>query len=150
MLTPAHWASAFATLLAVLACVLLHYEVLNGLDRLLLRIHAHWRRPRLLVLMFSLILLHIVEIWIFGLGYWWLSSDADRGMLQLLNGSAAGLPDYVYFSAVVYSTLGLGDVLPHGTMRFMVGTEALTGFVLVTWSASFTFMEMERWWKRGR
>lgn len=150
MLTPAHWASAFATLLAVLACVLLHYEVLNGLDRLLLRIHAHWRRPRLLVLMFSLILLHIVEIWIFGLGYWWLSSDADRGMLQLLSGSAAGLPDYVYFSAVVYSTLGLGDVLPHGTMRFMVGTEALTGFLLVTWSASFTFMEMERWWKRGR
>jgi hypothetical protein len=56
----------------------------------------------------------------------------------------------VYFSAVVYSTLGLGDVLPHGTMRFMVGTEALTGFLLVTWSASFTFMEMERWWKRER
>ena len=90
MLTPAHWASAIATLLAVMACVLLHYEVLNGLDRLLLRIHAHWRRPRLLVLMFSLILLHIVEIWIFGLGYWWLSGDADGGMLQLLNGSEAG------------------------------------------------------------
>jgi hypothetical protein len=150
MLTPAHWASAFATLLAVTLCVLLHYEVLNGLDRLMSRIHAHWRRPRLLVLMFSLILLHIVEIWIFGLAYWWLGGDADRGMLQVLNGSEAGLPDYVYFSAVVYTTLGLGDLLPHGTMRFMVGTQALTGFLLVTWSASFTFMEMERWWKRGR
>ncbi len=150
MLTAAHWATAFATLLAVMVCVLLHYEVLNGLDRLMLRIHAHWRRPRLLVLMFSLILLHIVEIWIFGVGYWWLGSDSARGMLQVLDGNEAGLPDYVYFSAVVYTTLGLGDLLPHGTLRFMVGTQALTGFLLVTWSASFTFMEMERWWKRGR
>lgn len=150
MLTTAHWAAATATLVAVMVCVLLHYEALNGLDRLMVRIHAHWRRPRLLVLMFSLILLHIVEIWIFGVGYWWLGADASRGMLEVLDGDEAGLPDYVYFSAVVYTTLGLGDLLPHGPMRFMVGTQALTGFLLVTWSASFTFMEMERWWKRGR
>jgi hypothetical protein len=29
----------------------------------------------------------------------------------------------------------------------MTGTEALTGFLLITWSASFTFLEMQRFWK---
>jgi hypothetical protein len=34
-----------------------------------------------------------------------------------------------------------------GAIRFLAGTEALTGFVLVTWSASFTFVEMQRFWR---
>lgn len=147
-LTSGHWDVALMTALAVTACVLLHYEVLDLLDRLMVRIHAHWRRPRLLILMFCLILLHIVEIWVFGISYWWLGTDLERGMIEVLQGASAGLLDYVYFSAVIYTTLGLGDMIPHGPMRFMVGTEALTGFLLVTWSASFTFMEMERWWRR--
>lgn len=44
--------------------------------------------------------------------------------------------------------LGLGDLVPVGAVRFMTGTEALTGFVLIAWSASFTFVEMERFWKQ--
>ncbi|MFM7067631.1 MAG: ion channel [Gammaproteobacteria bacterium] len=148
VLTTGHWEVALVTALAVTGCVLLHYEVLDLLDRLMVRIHAHRRRPRLLILMFCLILLHIVEIWIFGISYWWLGTDLDRGMIEVLQGASAGMLDYVYFSAVIYTTLGLGDMIPHGPMRFMVGTEALTGFLLVTWSASFTFMEMERWWRR--
>ncbi|RZA02340.1 MAG: two pore domain potassium channel family protein, partial [Moraxellaceae bacterium] len=46
-----------------------------------------------------------------------------------------------------FTTLGLGDITPVGAIRFLAGTEALTGFVLVTWSASFTFVEMQRFWK---
>jgi hypothetical protein len=57
------------------------------------------------------------------------------------------LLDSVYFSAVCYTTLGLGDIVPTGAIRFLVGTESLTGFVLITWSASFTFVEMERYWR---
>lgn len=53
----------------------------------------------------------------------------------------------VYFSVVVYTTLGLGDLVPEGAIRFLTGTEALTGSVLITWSASFTFLEMQRFWK---
>jgi len=33
-------------------------------------------------------------------------------------------------------------------MRFLIGTESLTGFVLITWSASFTCLEMEQFWRR--
>jgi hypothetical protein len=70
----------------------------------------------------------------------------DPAFSQLV-GAGGGLFDSVYFSAVVYTTLGLGDVVPHGAIRFMAGTEALTGFLLITWSASFTFLEMQRFWR---
>jgi hypothetical protein len=33
-------------------------------------------------------------------------------------------------------------------VRFLAGMEALSGFVLITWSASFTFLEMQRYWDR--
>jgi hypothetical protein len=59
------------------------------------------------------------------------------------------LLDAVYLSAVTYTTVGFGDMVPVGALRFVTGTEALTGLVLVTWSASFTFIEMEKFW-RGR
>jgi hypothetical protein len=47
-----------------------------------------------------------------------------------------------------YTTVGFGDVSPVGPIRFLAGTSALTGFVMITWSASFTFLEMERFWRR--
>jgi len=58
------------------------------------------------------------------------------------------LLDCVYFSAVCFTTLGLGDMFPIGAIRFMTGAEALCGLVLITWSGSFTFVEMQRFWKQ--
>ena len=43
---------------------------------------------------------------------------------------------------------GFGDVAPVGPIRFMAGTMALTGFVMITWSASFTYLEMARFWRK--
>jgi hypothetical protein len=57
--------------------------------------------------------------------------------------------DLVYLSAMSYTTVGFGDVAPIGPIRFLTGTEALTGFVLIAWSASFTYLEMERYWKES-
>ncbi len=54
--------------------------------------------------------------------------------------------DYVYFSIVAYSTLGLGDVAPIGGIRLIAGVESLNGLVLVGWSASFTYLVMEAFW----
>jgi hypothetical protein len=34
-----------------------------------------------------------------------------------------------------------------GRRRTGAGTEALAGLVLITWSASFTYLEMERYWR---
>ena len=131
---------------AVLACILLHYEALDFLTRALLKLHTRVRRRRILLMMFGLLTLHVAEIWIFGVGYFFMASAPE---LSRVVGAQNTLLDMVYFSAVVYSTLGLGDLLPTGAIRFMAGTEAITGFLLISWSASFTFLEMQRFWGRN-
>lgn len=135
----------FVTVLAVVSCVLLHYEALSFLTVRLRRIHMT-ARPRILVLIFAILCTHMLEIWIFGGSYFWLLNTGGHG--TLLASHAVGFLDAVYFSAECYTTLGLGDIVPAGAIRFLVGMESLTGFVLITWSASFTYFEMERFWKR--
>jgi hypothetical protein len=52
----------------------------------------------------------------------------------------------MYFSAITYTTVGYGDLVPLGALRFLAAVESLAGFVLVSWSASFTYLVMERFW----
>ena len=134
-----------ATMTIVVGCVLLHYETLRLLSYVLLRFHGK-RRRRILILVLALVVLATLEIWLFGLGYYWLLSDGRYGALHG-PGRVDELVDYVYFSAVIYTTLGLGDLVPSGSIRFLVGTQALVGFTLISWSAAFTFLEMERFWR---
>ena len=58
-----------------------------------------------------------------------------------------GILDSVYYSFTSYTTLGFGDIEPSGAIRFVTGMESLTGLVLITWTASFIFIEMERYWR---
>ena len=132
------------TILAVVSCVFLHYEALSFLTVRLRRVRTA-NRPRILILILAILCTHVLEIWVFGGAYFWLSNTGGHGALLASHGIA--LPDAVYFSAVCYTTLGLGDIIPVGAIRFLVGTESLTGFVLITWSASFTYFEMARFWK---
>jgi hypothetical protein len=127
-------------------CVLLHYEALSLLNRVLPRLHIR-RRPHMLVLVFSILALHSLEIFLFALGYMWMPDHPAYGGLH--GSGPLGLVDYGYFSAVVFTTLGLGDIVPVGPVRIMTGAQSLVGFVLITWSASFTFIEMQTFWKRG-
>ena len=140
----AHAAVFIVTTLIVIACVVLHYEILSWLSRLMRTIHMPPRR-RVLALIFAILAAHVIEIWIYGAGYFGLTLDASHG--ELLSRHSMGILDYVYYSAVCFTTLGLGDIAPDGPIRFMTGTEALNGFVLITWSGSFTFVEMQRFWK---
>jgi hypothetical protein len=138
-------AVVLVTVCAVVGSVLLHYESFELLSRRLGRMHLPLRRSRILLLMLALILLHVVEIWLFGLSYYLLAGGDDFGSSV---SNAEGLLDLVYYSATVYTTLGLGDLVPRGAIRFLTGTEAITGFLLISWSASFTFLEMQRFWKQ--
>ena len=54
--------------------------------------------------------------------------------------------DTLYFAFVTGLTLGYGDIEAVGMLRHLTGIEALTGLVLITWSASFLFLEMQRYW----
>ena len=110
--------------------------------------HARERRRHrrdFIGLIFALLLLHVLEIWCYGIAYYWLEHQPDMGFVH---GSHAihTLFDAIYFSASMYTTLGLGDLSPVGAIRLVTGMEAVTGLLLITWSASFTYMEMHQHW----
>lgn len=142
----ANWLVVITALVIATLCVILHYEALSACNRNLARISQR-RRPRVVILIFVVLLVHIAEIWLFGAGYLVLLLNPDVGTLEGL--SKTGLPEYVYFSAMTYTTVGAGDVFAIGAIRFLAGMEALTGFVMITWSASYTFLEMQRDWRPG-
>ena len=132
-----------ATLAAVTLSVLTHYDGLVLASRGLARLGGR-QRVKVLYGIASVLALHVVEIWIFGLITWALLRWPEFGSLRP---AAQHLFDVIYFSAVTFTTVGYGDLAPVGPIRFLSGTEALTGFVLLTWSASFTYLEMERFWR---
>lgn len=133
------------TMLLVVGVVLLHYEGLSWFGRLL-KSRAFHHRAKIVVLIFAQLALHIAEIWLFAVGFAVLTARPEYG--AVLSDAAVGFLDLVYFSAITYTTVGYGDFVPAGDIRFLCGMEALTGFVLITWSASFTFLEMQRYWGR--
>ena len=72
---------------------------------------------------------------------------------MLLNGNRLRDPGALYarslyWSAVTFVTVGFGDIVPTGPLRLLAGMEALTGFVLITWTASFLYLEMNRLWRQ--
>ncbi len=140
---PTNAAVVLATMTAVCLCVLLHYEVLVLTSRGLARLGGR-RRIKVLYAIASVLVVHVLEIWLFGLALWLLLHWPAFGSL---GPGAQHLFDFIYFSAVTYTTVGFGDLVPVGPIRFLAGTEALTGFVLLTWSASFTYFEMQRFWR---
>ena len=133
-----------ATLLALGACVLLQYEYLVMVWRRLSE-HTGHRRVKVLYGIFSVLLLHVLEILIFGFTLWLLTHWPAAGALA--GEEVTSFFDYLYFSAVTFSTVGFGETWPVGAIRFLCAFEALAGFVLITWSASFTYLEMERFWR---
>ena len=144
MPTREHLIVGAATLLIVVLAVLLHYEASAVLSRFVGATRMR-QRPRMLVLIFGLMLAHVAEIWLFAVGAWLLLGVGGTGRLAGPHGTA--LLDVVYVSATTFTTLGYGDFVPVGHLRFLFGMEALTGLVLVTWSASLTFLEMQRHWE---
>jgi Ion channel len=133
-----------ATLTALALCVLLQYEYLVLVWRRLSE-HTGHRRVKVLYGIASVILLHVIQIWIFAAAIFVLLLWPACG--ALVGPDSAGFLECVYLSAVTFSTVGFGDIAPVGPIRFLSGTEALAGFVLITWSASFTYLEMEQFWR---
>ena len=133
-----------ATAFAVAACVLLQYEGLVLVWRHLGR-RAVQRRAKVVYAILAVILIHTLEILIFGATIWALLWWPETG--ELYGPEYADFFECVYLSAVTFSTVGFGDIAPVGPLRFTAATEALCGFVLITWSASFTYLEMEKFWR---
>lgn len=126
-------------------CIAIHYEVLSVLARFLFT-KQHHHRVSILIAVAGVMIAHVAEIWVFGGAYYVMIGALSLGSLEgVVNGD---LLDCVYFSFINYTTLGYGDIIPTGYIRFTTGLEALTGLVLITWSASFLFILMQRHWNK--
>ena len=124
--------------------VILHYEFLYRLTTHLPRMHMK-HRFRIVLGVFTALVAHAAEVWVFAVVYYAKHHATGWGHFEgHFNGS---LLDCVYFSFTTYTTLGFGDITPHGDLRYLTGIESLTGLVLITWTASFLYLEMLRYWK---
>lgn len=126
--------------------VMIHYEFLHQVTLLMPRVNIP-HRFRIVMGVFVALTAHAVEVWIFAISFFIMHEADGWGHLQgNFNGS---LLDCVYFSFTTYTTLGTGDIVPLGDLRYLTGLESLTGLVLITWSASFLYLEMTRYWDEG-
>lgn len=91
----------------------------------------------LLVTLFS----HFVGAAVFAVGFWF---GQEIGLGGFSKEPAMQTMDFYYFSLINITTLGLGDIYPEGHLRFVAGVESLTGFLLISASASYVFKLVRR------
>jgi len=132
----------FAVLLVVI-CTIIHYEVLYSMSNRLARMVGKGRK-RVLLSVLGAIVAHQLQIIVFSLGYYLLLGFGRYGSLE--GEFSRSLLDTSYYSFVVYTSLGFGDITPVGPIRFMTNLETVTGLVMIAWTASFLFMQMQKYW----
>jgi hypothetical protein len=137
-------------LIVILSCGLLvalttalHYEVLRGLNVGLPSL-AIPNRTKLLVVIIAAFFAHAAEMAMYGVTLYAL--DWYLGGGTLTGGGGFSLATSLFFSAETYTSLGFGDFTPVGPIRLLAGAEALNGLLLIGWSASFTYISMEKFW----
>ena len=132
------------TAVLVVLAVGIHYEMLslisNGVRRL-----EFGHRYRVAVAVLAALGAHFVEVVLFAIG-WQVLLSAGIAQLSIEEPSFI---EILYFSASTYTSLGYGDIVPIGAAGLLAGSEALTGLVLIAWTASFTYFEMRAYWGDG-
>jgi Ion channel len=129
----------------VISCILVHYEILRlTTDLLLPRIQQKARRTHVVFGVCACFLAHTIEVWLFAGVYYVLSRETASGFADE---ARRHFLDYLYFSTETYTSLGFGEMrLLTDDLRLLAGIEAMIGLILLTWTAAFNFMLMERYW----
>jgi hypothetical protein len=136
--------SLFLCLFLVGVSVLLHYETLRLLNDHIGKISFFSMRARVLAALVGAMASHLLQIAVFALAFWLLR---DKFGLGGFGGTFQdSLASFIYFSSETYTTLGFGDIYPTGSLRMICGIESLVGLLMVSWTASFTYLEMRRYW----
>lgn len=136
-------AGAVISICLVAASFYLHFRALRQGASYIARLKANARQTMMMI-MTVIFVAHLIEIILFAIVYWLM---IPLGFGQLLGAHTSTAADFFYFSIATYTTLGMGDIAPEGAIRVVAGVEALAGLVLITWSASFTYLAMERIWQ---
>jgi hypothetical protein len=136
--------TASLTVLLVALSTFVHYEALRLCNDQLPKLDWIPGRAKVLLAIGSAFCSHLAHIALFA-GAYWLLHDTAAGSLR---GQIQTTPaTFLYFSAETYTSLGFGDVYPGGAMRLLAGIEALTGLLMISWTASFSYLEMSRYWR---
>ena len=124
----------------VVVTVIMHAAGFSALLRAMIRSHAlntsgFWRITWLLVgLTCWLMLIHLVEISVWGLFYFWQGCMPD----------APDAGSAIYFSGVTYTSLGYGDQLLAKPWRMLAPLETLTGILMCGLSTGLFFAVVSR------
>jgi hypothetical protein len=129
----------------VVVTVAIHAVGLDVLLRALIRSHAlaksgFWFVTRSVIGMTCwLILIHLVEIAVWGLFFFWQDCLPDA-------------ESAIYFSGGAYTTVGYGDLVLPKSWQMLAPLEALTGMLMGGLSAGLFFAVVSRWignWMRS-
>jgi len=137
-------------LIVILSCLALiattsaiHYEALRSVNARLASLGIP-SRSKVLVVIFAAFVAHALEIAVYGAAVYFMVRNLGLGSLTGTAGFS--FQNCLYFSAETYTSLGFGDLTPVGPVRLLAGIEALNGLLLIGWSASYTYIAMERFW----
>lgn len=133
---------AFILILAA-ATIMIHLEGL-WVIRALPRFFDDLPRLGVLAVVMTCMLLHVVEISLYCGGF--VIADRFFGVGQFNDERHLDLLAYFYYSAITYTAVGYGDILPTGDIRLLAVAESLNGLLLIGWSGAFTFIAMQRLW----
>jgi hypothetical protein len=97
------------------------------------------RHPHFAVLLtfWCLIILHFSEIAIAAAAYALALTIPGAGSISEGYGDSAG--GLLYFSGITFTTLGFTQQTTVGPVRLLAMLQALGGFMLITWSATFVY-----------
>ncbi len=137
------------SVVTISACCLVAYEIMRvvwaGLPKMTIP-----ARLRVLVLIGPVFLIHIIGIWVYALTYFLLENFSSIGVVNgighTVNLTYQSFLDCLYFSSSTYTSLGFGDLTPTHELRMLAAAEVLNGMVLIAWTASFTYLAMEKFW----
>ena len=135
--------TALVCLLLVAATIAVHYEVLRFTSSRLTHLPVP-PRLRIIVILTAALVSHIVQVMIYAAAFLYLEELGGFGTIDGDRGH--DMEDAFYFSITSYTTLGIGDLYPTGPLRIISGVEALNGLVMVGWTASMTYLYMEKFW----
>ena len=135
--------------IAVVAlCNLVHFYALRRMATHFGDETCDTKRPMLWITAIIFVV-HLFEVVLYACVFWTLAMLDLGSMGGALTEQSRWLLTDLYLSLSSYTTLGMGDIVPEGALRLIVGIEALHGLILIAWSASFTYLMMERLWKFG-
>jgi ion channel len=132
--------TAFASILAIG----LHFTALLITTKALAKFHGSHPITIVFSLLF-IVIAHLFEVLIYALA---LKYMYTHEMISFSINSP-DFTDIFYFSGTTYTTVGYGDIVLIGDGRIVSVIESLMGLVLIAWTASFTYYEMNRKWTRN-